>query len=152
MTTLVLRETANIATAARKMISEASPDRGTTAGGGRVPDQSEFPSARLSSPPCTLDLSKSRAHDVALDILRAYKLTGNFHINLEIILKDLGAFDEVTYEIESKWGAPSCPDRRHVVFRPNGNVHKARFSEIIRNVEARVGFDAARPWWARLFC
>src|ERR1019366_4227450 len=49
---------------------------------------------------CTLDLSASRAHDAALDILGVYKLTGNFHINLEIVLKDLAVFDKVTYEIE----------------------------------------------------
>jgi hypothetical protein len=32
--------------------------------------------------------------------LRAYKLTGIFHVNLEIVPKDLAAFDKVTYEIE----------------------------------------------------
>src|SRR5580692_2173796 len=55
------------------------------------------PISRRPSPSCTLDLSASRAHDAALDILGAYKLTGNFHINLEIVFKELGVFDQVTY-------------------------------------------------------
>jgi hypothetical protein len=48
-----------------------------------------------------LDLSESRAHGCALQILRAYKLTGIFHVNCEIVLKDLAVFDKVTYEPES---------------------------------------------------
>jgi hypothetical protein len=48
----------------------------------------------------TLDLSETRAYDAALDILAAHKLTGNFRVNLEIVLKDIGAFDKVTYEIK----------------------------------------------------
>ena len=57
----------------------------------------------------TLDLSASRAYDSALEILGAYKLTGNFHLNLEIVLKDIDAFDRVTFEIEPR---SSCPTPR----------------------------------------
>src|SRR5262245_12759832 len=35
-------------------------------------------------------LSESRAYDGALDILGAHKLTSNFHLNLELVLKNLG--------------------------------------------------------------
>jgi hypothetical protein len=94
----------------------------------------------------TLDLSKSRAYDAALDILGAYKLTGNFHINLEIVLKSLGAFDKVTFEVEPKAKRPHHPDCRHVVFRPSATLPLDRFGEIIRSVEAQIGFDAAPPW------
>src|SRR5277367_5022706 len=49
-----------------------------------------------------LELSESRAYDSALSILGAYKLTGNFPTELEIMLRDLGVFDKVTYEIEPR--------------------------------------------------
>ena len=50
----------------------------------------------------SLDLSESRAHDCALDILQAYKLSDNFPINLQIVLTDLGAFADVAFVIEPK--------------------------------------------------
>lgn len=96
----------------------------------------------------TLDLSELRAYDCALDILGAHKLTGNFPIDLEIVLKDLGVLDKITYEIEPKTPLSDC---RHVVFRPNDNVHADRFHEIIRSINSRIGFDATLPWWVRLF-
>jgi hypothetical protein len=99
----------------------------------------------------TLDLSASRAYDSALEILGAYKLTANFHLNLEIVLKDIDAFDRVTFEIEPRSQLPYSPDCRHVLFRPNANVHMDQFSEIIRSIKGRVGFDGTRPWWTRLF-
>ena len=95
----------------------------------------------------TLDLSKSRAYDCALDILGVYKLTGNFHVNLEIVLEDLGAFDKVTFEIVPNSHLPYHPDCRRVVFRPNENVHMDRFRAIMRSISDRIGFDAAPPWW-----
>jgi hypothetical protein len=95
-----------------------------------------------------LDLSESRAYDSALDIIGAYKLTGNFHADLQIVLKDLGVLDKLTYEIEPKAPLSDC---RHVVFRPNDNVHIDRFSEIIRSIKSRIGYGATRPWWVRLF-
>ena len=94
-----------------------------------------------------LDLSESRAYDCAQDILGAYKLSGDFHVDLQIVLKDLGVLDKITYEIEPKAPLSDC---RHVVFRPNDNVHKDRFSEIIRSIKSRIGYDATRPWWVRL--
>ena len=102
----------------------------------------------------TLDLSESRAYDAALDILAAHKLTGNFRVNLEIVLKDIGAFDKVTYEIKPKSKLPyypDYPDCRHVVFRPNEHVHMDKFIEIMRSIEARIGFDSALPWWVKVF-
>jgi hypothetical protein len=110
--------------------------------------QSEPRSTRSSSRSCVLHLSNSRANDAALEILRAYKLTGNFHVNLEIVLKDLGAYDKVTQEIAPVSKLPYHPDCRHVVFRPNENIHMDEFSEIIRSIKARIGFDAAR-WWIK---
>jgi hypothetical protein len=59
-----------------------------------------------------LNLSASRAYDSALEILGAYKLTGNFHINLEIILKDIDAFDKVTFEIEPRSPLPYSSNGR----------------------------------------
>jgi hypothetical protein len=98
---------------------------------------------------CALDLSKSRTHEAVLDILRAYKLTGNFYVNLEIVLKDIGVFDKVTYQIERNPNLSYSPDCRHVVFNPNGNVPNDIFDEIIKSIKARIGYEA--PWWVRLF-
>ena len=109
------------------------------------------PISRRSSPARTLDLSAWRAHDTALDILGAYKLTGNFHINLEIVLKELGVFDKVAYAIEPETPLPFRPDCRHVAFRPNAGVRMDTFSDILRQVTERIGFDAKLSWWGRLF-
>jgi hypothetical protein len=110
--------------------------------------QSEPPSARSSSRSCILDLSKSRTNDAALQVLRAYKSTGNFHVSLEIVLKYLGAFDKVTHEIAPMSWLPYHPDCRHVVFRPNENIHMDEFGEIIRSIKARIGLDGAH-WWIK---
>jgi hypothetical protein len=144
MTALILRATPLIDMIAAMMTSHSADHQ--TSGTGRrcVMGRSEPPPTQSS---CTLDLSKSRAYDAALDILGAYKLTGNFHINLEIVLKSLGAFDKVTFEVEPKAKLPYHPDCRHVVFRPSANLPLDRFGEIIRSIEARIGFDAAPPWW-----
>jgi hypothetical protein len=99
----------------------------------------------------SLDLSETRAYDCALDILEAHKLTGNFHTNLEIVLKDLGALGRVTFEIEPKSPLVLDHDRRHVVFRPSDSVRADGFIEIMRSVKGRIGCDAPRPWWARVF-
>jgi hypothetical protein len=97
----------------------------------------------------TLALSESRAYDSALEIRGAYKLTGNFHVNVEIVLEHLGAFDDVTFEIEPKSWLTRCPDRRHVGFRPNDTVQKDRFAEILRSINGQIGFVSKQPWWAR---
>jgi len=99
----------------------------------------------------TLDLSESRAYGAALEILGAYKLTDNFCVNLDIVLKDLGAFNKVTYEIEPKSRLPYHPGCRHVVFRPREHVHLDRFADIVRSIKARIGFEATSPWWKKLF-
>jgi hypothetical protein len=95
----------------------------------------------------TLDLSESRTYDAALDSLAAYKLTGNFLVNLEIVLKDLRVFDKVTFEIMPKTLLSDC---RHVEFRPACHVHRDRFDEIIRPIRNRIGVEAATPFWAKL--
>jgi hypothetical protein len=142
----MLRATSLIETVVAKMLPR-SADRRTMAPTRRVVPQSEASATRSVSPSCTLDLSKSRAYDAALEILRAYKLTGNFHVNLELVLKDLRAFKKVSFEVEPTAKLPYHPDCRHVVFRPNANVSMDRFDEIIRSVKERIGFDAALPWW-----
>jgi hypothetical protein len=95
-----------------------------------------------------LDLSESRAYHCALDILGDDKLNGDFHADLQIVLRDLGVFDKITYEIETKTPLSDC---RHVVFRPKDNVHADRFREITRSIKGRIGYDAKRPWWTILF-
>src|SRR5262245_14106760 len=97
----------------------------------------------------TLALSESRAYDSALEIRGAYKLTGNFHVNLEIVLEHLAAFDDVTFEIEPKAWLTRCQDRRHVGFRTNETVQKDRFAEILRSLKGGIGFVSKQPWWAR---
>jgi hypothetical protein len=96
-----------------------------------------------------LELSLSRTYDSALAILRAYKLTGNFPTELEIVLRDLGVLDEVTYETKE----PRFPlsDIRHVVFWANANVHAERFWEITRLIDSRIGSSGMQPWWSSWF-
>ena len=96
----------------------------------------------------TLDLSESRTYNSALDILQAYKLTGHFPTELEIVLRGLGVLDKITYEIRPK---SPLSDLRQVAFHPNDNVHAYRFHKIMHAVEGRIGFDATPSWWARLF-
>jgi len=96
----------------------------------------------------TLELSESRTYDCALEILGAYKLTGCFPTELEIVLRDLGVLDKMTYRLEPK---SPLSDSRHVVFWPNDNVHEDRFREITRLINARIGFDATLSWWKKLF-
>lgn len=116
---------------------------------GTVRERPEPAASRSSSRSCALDLSKSRANAAALDILRAYKLTGNFHVNLEIVLKNIGIFDKVRYQIEPNPKLSCSTDCRHVVFEPNDNVSSDLFSEIMESIKTRIGFDP--PWWVRLF-
>jgi hypothetical protein len=96
----------------------------------------------------TLELSESRAYDAALETLGAYKLTGNFPIDLEIVLKDMRVLDKITFEIEPK---TLLSDTRHVQFRPTDKVQLDRFADIVRSVKNRIGADPTRPWWVRLF-
>jgi hypothetical protein len=96
----------------------------------------------------TLELSESRTYDAGLETLGAYKLTGNFPVTLEIVLKDLLVLDKVNFEIMPK---TLLSDTRHVQFRPTDNVHLDRFADIVRSVKNRIGADPTRPWWVRLF-
>jgi hypothetical protein len=93
-----------------------------------------------------LDLSRSRTHDAVLDILKAYKLSGNFHGNLETVLKDMGVSDMLSYHVEPN-PALAFPDRRHVTFSLKDNVPGDRLDDIIASIKARIGFDV--PWWVR---
>ncbi len=132
-----------------RTISRSSADSEFRTGTKCMMGRSQHPATRSTSLSCALDLSKSRAHEAVLDILKAYKLMGNFHVNLEIVLKDTGVFDKVTYQIERNPKLSYCQDYRHVVFKPNGNVPNDMFGDIIKSIKARIGFNA--PWWVRLF-
>jgi hypothetical protein len=96
----------------------------------------------------TLELSELRTYDAALETLGAYKLTGHFPTELEIVLKDLRVLDKVTFDIKPKSPLSDC---RHVEFRPTDKVHRDRFVEIMRTVSKRIGADSTQPWWVRLF-
>jgi hypothetical protein len=96
----------------------------------------------------TLELSESDTYDAALETLGAYKLTGHFPTELEIVLKDLRVLDEITFEIEPK---TMLSDTRHVQFRPTDKVQPDRFADIVRSVKNRIGAAPERPWWVRLF-
>jgi hypothetical protein len=96
----------------------------------------------------TLELSELRTYDAALETLGAYKLTGNFPTELEIVLKDLRVLDKVTFDIKPRSELSDC---RYVEFRPTEKVHGDRFVEIMRTVKRQIGADSTQPWWARLF-
>src|SRR5262249_35231985 len=149
MTAMTLEATPDIAILVPKTISLSSADNEFRAGTKSVVGRSEIPATRSASRSCALDLSKSRAHDAVLDILRAHKLTGNFHVNLEIFLKPIGVFDKVTYQIERNPKLSHSWNCRHVIFKSNDNVPRDMFVEIIKSIEARIGFDV--PWWIKLF-
>jgi len=93
-----------------------------------------------------LELSQSRVYDYALNILDAYKLSGNFAVDLEIVLKDLGVFGDVMFAIKPKSFLSDC---RHVEFFPKARVHRTRFGQIVRTIESCVGYEPGL--WQRLF-
>jgi hypothetical protein len=109
--------------------------------------------SRLSSPAGaiseTLDLSESRTYDAALDITGAYKLTGNFTLDLELVLSDLDVLDKITFDIKPK---KPLSDHRSVEFRPAdlARLDEHGFRAIIRIVQCRIGADPAQSWWRRL--
>src|SRR5215475_1182594 len=137
MTAVIVEATPDMAMPLPETLSSA--DREFQPGTNCVRGRSELAVARSSSASCALDLSKSRTHDAVLDILRAHKLTGNFPVNLEIVLKDIGVFDKVTYLIESAPKLSCLRDSRHVVFKPNENVPTDTFVEIMKAIKARIG-------------
>jgi hypothetical protein len=148
MSAATLQAAPQMAMSAPKTVSRSFAGGEFRAGTNGVLGRSERPATQSSSLSCALDLSKSRAHDAVLDILRVYKLTGNFHVNLAIVLKDIGVFDKVRYQIERNPKLSYYRDCRHVVFKPNENVSNDMFGEIIKSIKARIGFDV--PWWSRL--
>lgn len=111
---------------------------------GEAPRQPRCAASRSE----TLELSECRAYDRALEIRHAYKLTGNFPVDLEIVLRDLGVLDQVTFEIKPKSWLSDC---RRVEFRAGHDVKPLRFGEIMHSIVGRIGFDPAQPVWARLF-
>jgi hypothetical protein len=96
----------------------------------------------------TLDLSESRTYDCALEIRKAYKLTGNFSVDLQIVLEDLGLLNRVTFEIKPKSLSSDC---RQVEFQPKRHVDNDQFEEIMRSIKSRIGSDPTPGLWARLF-
>ena len=95
-----------------------------------------------------LDLSAARAHDCALAILGAYKLTGNFPLDLEIVLKSLGVLGQVSFEIKPKSIFSDC---RRVEFLAGGKIDPDQFRDIVRRIESRIGSDSTPLSWKRLF-
>jgi hypothetical protein len=93
-----------------------------------------------------LELSQSRVYDYALNILDAYKLSGNFTVDLEIVLKDLGVLGDVTFTIKPKSFLSDC---RHVEFSPKAGIRRARFGQIVGTIEGCVGYEPSL--WTRLF-
>ena len=65
----------------------------------------------------------TQSYHAALKSLGAYKLTGNFPVDLEIVLKDLRVLDKIIFEIEPK---TLLSDTRHVQFRPADEVQLDR--------------------------
>jgi hypothetical protein len=102
--------------------------------------------ARSRSRSHALDLSRSRTHDAALDILKAYKLSGNFHFNLDTVLKDMGVFEMITYRVEPH-PVLDFSDRRRATFTGGEHVPDAVFDGFIASIKTRIGFDT--PLWVR---
>jgi hypothetical protein len=96
---------------------------------------------------CTLALSRSRTHDAVLNVLKAYKLSGNFHNNLEAVLNDMGVSEMVAYQVEPH-PTLAFPDCRRVAFTRSEDVRREKFDEIITSIKTRIGFDV--PWWGKL--
>ncbi|MFZ0421821.1 MAG: hypothetical protein WAL80_02970 [Xanthobacteraceae bacterium] len=95
-----------------------------------------------------LEISASRTYDCALEILGAYKLTGNFALDLEIVLKSLGVLGRVTFEIKPKSILSDC---RRVELVAGANLGLDEFRDILRTIESRVGSDSTPLSWKRLF-
>ena len=96
----------------------------------------------------TLELSESRTYDAALETLGAYKLTGNFPTELEIVLRDMRVLDMVVFDIKPKALLSDC---RQVEFQPAQHVRSHSFLEVMRLVKNRIGSRATQTWWATLF-
>jgi hypothetical protein len=110
------------------------------------PEAERIAAARARSRSHALDLSRLRAYDAVLDILQVYKLSGNFHGNLDTVPRDMGVFDTVTYRVEPNH-VLDFSDCRHVVFTGDEHLPDAVFDGIMASIKTRIGFDA--PWWVR---
>jgi hypothetical protein len=95
----------------------------------------------------TLELSESRTYDRALETLGAYKLTGNFPTELEIVLRDMRALGKVTFEIKPKLRWSDC---RQVEFRPKAEVRRDHFDDILRLIKNELGSIEQKPFWTKL--
>ena len=114
-------------------------------GAGRTSGRSNFGNAKVSD---TLEISASRTYDCALEILGAYKLTGNFQLDLEIVLKSLGVLGQVTFEIKPKSIFSDC---RRVEFLAGDDIDPDQFHDILRRIESLTGCDPTPLSWQRLF-
>ena len=94
----------------------------------------------------TLELSEARTYDRALETLGAYKLTGNFPTELEIVLRDMRALGKVTYEIKPKLRWSDC---RQVEFRPKAEVRNDHFDDIMRHIKNELGSIEQKPFWTK---
>ena len=94
-----------------------------------------------------LEISASRTYDCALEILGAYKLTGNFQLDLEIVLKSLGVLGQVTFEVKPKSIFSDC---RRVEFLAGANIDADRFRDILSRIERLIGCDPTPLTWKRL--
>jgi hypothetical protein len=95
-----------------------------------------------------LEISASRTYDCALEILGAYKLAGNFPLDLEIVLKHLGVLGQVTFEIKPRSIFSDC---RRVEFLAGDNIDADQFRNMLRRIESLTGCDSAPSSWTRLF-
>ena len=75
--------------------------------------------ARGTSPSATLDLSKSRAYDAALEILGAYKLTGDLTIR--------GTTRSVTLDVEETGGGKDPWGNARLGFSAKGSLSRSDF-------------------------
>jgi hypothetical protein len=96
----------------------------------------------------TLDLSESRTHDAAMEALHAYKLSGNFPINLETVLHALHVSAELSFDVKPKRLFSDC---RKVEFMPKGRLDTDRFDRELRHIAHEIGVAATPTFWARLF-
>ncbi len=95
----------------------------------------------------TLELSESRTYDRALETLGAYKLTGNFPTELEIVLRDMRVLGKVTFEIKPKLRWSDC---RQVEFRPKAEIRNDHFDDILRLIKNELGSIEQKPFWTNL--
>jgi hypothetical protein len=113
---------------------------------GRPPTQHLDPVDRDAGR--VLVLSESRTYDCALETLGAYKLTGNFPTELEIVLRDRRLLEQVTFQIKPKSQLSDC---RQVEFRPKANVRQDSFDDIMCHIKDDLGvIEPPAPFWRRL--